>query len=88
LKINDKTSKTNRNEPKNEAYKLLKTLDGLKNELKNEPTDVIENKRRLKNELKTNRRKFNPNVAHSGHFPASRKTKHQPSGGIETLKDR
>jgi hypothetical protein len=39
----DRPSKTNRNEPKNEAEKLLKTGSCGKNEPKNEPGHVVEN---------------------------------------------
>jgi hypothetical protein len=56
--------KTNRNEPKNEAEKLLKTRSCGKNEPENEATDLVENKRWRKNEPKTNRRK-------SGNFSAA-----------------
>jgi hypothetical protein len=52
--------KTNRNEPKNEAEKLLKTQDCIKNEPKtnrnepkNEPGHVVENKWPSKIELKS-----------------------------------
>jgi hypothetical protein len=52
--------KTNRNEPKNEAEKLLKTQDWIKNEPKtnrnepkNEPGQVVENTRETKNEPET-----------------------------------
>jgi hypothetical protein len=34
LKIKDRGAKTNRNEPENEAEKLLKTLECIKNEPK------------------------------------------------------
>jgi hypothetical protein len=43
LKTKDRAPKTNRNEPKNEAEKLLKIRSCGKNEPKNEPTDVVEN---------------------------------------------
>jgi hypothetical protein len=48
LKIKVRPSKTNPNEPKNEAEKSLKTRSCGKNEAENEPGHVIENKRWLK----------------------------------------
>jgi hypothetical protein len=50
LIIKDRPPKTNPNEPKNEAGKLLKTGSCGKNEPKNEPGHVVENKRWIKNE--------------------------------------
>jgi hypothetical protein len=44
LKIQAWPSKTNRNEPENEAEKLLKTRSCGKNKAKNKATDVVENK--------------------------------------------
>jgi hypothetical protein len=44
LKTKDRLPKTNRNELKNEAEKLLKIRSCGKNEPENEPTDVVENK--------------------------------------------
>jgi hypothetical protein len=52
LKTNDRPPKTNRNEPKNEAGKLLKIRSCGKNEPKNEPGHVVENTRLSKNERK------------------------------------
>jgi hypothetical protein len=49
LKIKDWRTKTNPNEPKNEAEKLLKTRTCGKNKPKNEAGHVVENKRRLRN---------------------------------------
>jgi hypothetical protein len=62
LKIKDWRTKTNPNEPKNEAGKLLKTCRCGKNEPKNEAGHVVENTARIKNEPKTKRRQ-------SWHFP-------------------
>jgi hypothetical protein len=45
--------KTNPNEPKNEAEKLLKTSTCGKNKPKNKPGHVVENKRGLKIMLRT-----------------------------------
>jgi hypothetical protein len=44
LITNDWAPKTNRNEPENEAGKLLKIRSCGKNEPKNEPGHVVENK--------------------------------------------
>ena len=55
MKLKDNAKKTNRNEAKNEAEKLLKTLERIKNEPEtnriepeNEPGHVVENKGSLK----------------------------------------
>ena len=55
--------KTNRNEPKNEAGKLLKTRSCGKNKAKNKAEHLIDKKGLLKNEPKTNRRNPGPYVA-------------------------
>ena len=51
----EKWPKTNRNEPENEAEKLLKIRTCGKNEAENEAGHVAENTRQQKDEPKTNR---------------------------------
>jgi len=63
LKTKRHWQKTNRNEPKNEAEKLLKTRSCGKNEAKNEAGHIVENKGLRKNVSKTNRRNSSLNVA-------------------------
>jgi hypothetical protein len=70
--------KTNRNEPKNEAGKLLKIRTCGKNEPENEAADVVENKGWRKKRTGNEPEKLNLDVAGPKPFPspANRKTSH------------